>query len=228
MVPTAKQALTLRSGGGRARCPYQAAECYLGDPPGVAAMLVAASSPVRPAMPRPLPALLLVAVILTACAADHTTWDSPPSMQIDTSHTFHASITTRHGDMRLELFAADVPITVNNYVFLARQGFYDGTTFHRILAGFMAQGGDPTGTGSGGPGYTFADEITTHKHEVHTLSMANSGPDTNGSQFFITFKAQGHLDGKHSVFGKLVDGVTVLDALVEGDVMTKVSIEEGD
>lgn len=180
---------------------------------------------------RSLPVCLLALCIVipsVGCDAGHATWDDPPAMQIDTTHTFHATIATAHGDMRLELFAADVPITVNNFVFLARQGFYDGVTFHRVLKDFMAQGGDPTGSGNGGPGYEFDDEITSHKHHTHTLSMANSGPDSNGSQFFITYKAAPHLDGKHSVFGKLVQGEAALNALEVGTVMTGVTIEEGD
>ncbi len=147
-------------------------------------------------------------------------------MTIDVAKTYVATITTTHGELVLELFDDDVPRTVNNFVFLARDGFYDGLTFHRVIAGFMAQGGDPTGTGSGGPGYQFADEFTAHKHTKHTLSMANSGPDTNGSQFFITYSATAHLDGKHSVFGRLTSGGDALDALSPGDVMTSVSIRE--
>ncbi len=139
-----------------------------------------------------------------------------------------ATIETAKGNLVLELFAADAPATVNNFVFLAREGFYDGVTFHRIIPGFMAQGGDPTGTGSGGPGYKFADEFSQQRgHGVGTLSMANSGPTTNGSQFFITYAPQPHLDGKHSVFGNLTQGMDVLESLVNGDVMTKVTIAEG-
>jgi cyclophilin family peptidyl-prolyl cis-trans isomerase len=108
-----------------------------------------------------------------------------PAMTIDTSKKYTATLETAKGNIVIELFAADVPKTVNNFVFLARDGFYDGTTFHRVIAGFMAQGGDPTGTGCGGPGYAFADEFTKHVHGTGTLSMANAGPNTNGSQFFI-------------------------------------------
>lgn len=115
---------------------------------------------------------------------------------------------------------------MNNFVFLAREGFYNDTTFHRVIAGFMAQGGDPTGTGCGGPGYKFADEFTGHKHAAGSLSMANSGPCTNGSQFFITYAPQPHLDGRHSVFGQLTNGMDVLEALVNGDVITSITIEE--
>jgi len=105
-------------------------------------------------------------------------------MTIDTSKQYTATIETKKGNVVLELFASDVPATVNNFVFLAREGFYDGTTFHRVIPGFMAQGGDPTGTGSGGPGYSFGDEFTEHTHVTGALSMANAGPNTNGSQSF--------------------------------------------
>ncbi|MBP47714.1 MAG: peptidylprolyl isomerase [Myxococcales bacterium] len=146
-------------------------------------------------------------------------------MQIDPSNTYEAMIATKHGPIRLALFAKDAPKTVNNFVFLAGEGFYDGLTFHRVIPGFMAQGGDPEGDGSGGPGYTFGDEFSEHKHERHTLSMANSGPNTNGSQFFITYQATPHLDGKHSVFGRLIEGAAALEALSNGDVMSSVRIE---
>ena len=154
------------------------------------------------------------------------TYSAPPPMTIDTSKQYIATIETAKGDLVLELFASDVPITVNNFVFLAREGFYDGTTFHRIIPDFMAQGGDPTGKGTGNPGYSFPDEFTAHKHVTGTLSMANSGPDTNGCQFFITYAPQPHLDGKHSVFGQLIEGMDVLKKLEDGDVMKRVIIEE--
>ncbi|MFC2017305.1 peptidylprolyl isomerase [Chloroflexota bacterium] len=147
-------------------------------------------------------------------------------MTIDTSKQYTATIETEKGNLVLELFAGDVPVTVNNFVFLAREGFYDGTTFHRVLPGFMAQGGDPTGTGSGGPGYRFADEFTEHTHVAGTLSMANSGANTNGSQFFITYTPQPHLDGKHSVFGQLIEGMDVLEEIEQGDVIIRVTIGE--
>ncbi len=146
-------------------------------------------------------------------------------MVIDTSKQYTAIIETEKGILVLELFAADVPITVNNFVFLAREGFYDGTTFHRVIPGFMAQGGDPTGTGRGNPGYRFEDEFTEHTHVAGTLSMANAGPDTNGSQFFITYTPQPGLDGKHTVFGQLIEGMGVLEKLANGDVMRRVIIE---
>ena len=140
--------------------------------------------------------------------------------------TITATIETNKGDLVLELFARDVPVTVDNFVTLARDGFYDGLTFHRVIPGFMAQGGCPEGTGMGGPGYQFDDEITHHNHVKGALSMANSGPNTNGSQFFITYAPQHHLDGLHTVFGQLVDGMDVLESLENGDVMISVTIHE--
>ena len=153
-------------------------------------------------------------------------YSEPPTMTIDTSKQYTATIETEKGSIVLELFAADVPVTVNNFVFLARDGFYNDTTFHRIIPDFMAQGGDPTGTGAGGPGYNFADEFTKHGHAAGTLSMANAGPNTNGSQFFITYSPQPHLDNRHSVFGKLVLGDKVLKTLQNGDAIVKITIEE--
>ena len=144
-------------------------------------------------------------------------WSSKPPMTIDTGKQYTATIETEKGDMVAELFARDVPETVNNFVFLAREGFYDGSTFHRVIPGFMAQGGDPTGTGRGDAGYKFDDEFTEHKHEAGTLSMANSGPNTNGAQFFITFAPQHGLDNKHSVFGQLIEGMDVLESLTPRD-----------
>jgi len=154
------------------------------------------------------------------------TYSAPPPMTIDTSKQYVAIIETEKGNLLLELFARDVSITVNNFVFLAREGFYDGTTFHRVIPGFMAQGGDPTGTGRGGPGYKFDDEFTEHTHVAGALSMANSGPNTNGSQFFITYTPQHGLDGKHSVFGQLIEGMDVLEKLENGDIMKRIVIEE--
>ena len=147
-------------------------------------------------------------------------------MSIDPSKKYTATIETEKGNLVLELFARDVPVTVNNFVSLAREGFYDGCTFHRVIPGFMAQGGDPTGTGRGGPGYTFPDEFSEHNHVAGALSMANAGPDTNGSQFFITYAPQPHLDNKHSVFGQLIEGMEVLEKLTNGDAMLRMTVEE--
>jgi len=155
------------------------------------------------------------------------TYSAPPPMVIDTSKQYTAIIETEKGNLVLELFAKDVPVTVNNFVFLARDGFYDGCTFHRVIPGFMAQGGDPTGTGRGGPGYKFDDEFTEHTHVAGALSMANSGPNTNGSQFFITFTPQHGLDGKHTVFGQLIEGMDILQAIEQGDIIKRIVIEEG-
>ena len=153
-------------------------------------------------------------------------YSEPPPMTIDTSKQYTATIETEKGNIVLELFANDVPVTVNNFVFLTREGFYDNTTFHRVIPDFMAQGGDPTGTGTGGPGYKFADEFTEHTHVAGALSMANSGPNTNGSQFFITYTPQPHLDRKHSVFGQLTLGTEVLRSLKNGDTIVRITIEE--
>jgi len=144
-------------------------------------------------------------------------WNRPPAMEIDPEKSYTAILHTEKGEITIELFARDTPVTVNNFVFLARQGFYDGTTFHRVIPGFVAQGGDPTGTGMGGPGYAFADEPTPHRHEAGVISMANAGPNTNGSQFFITYAPQPHLDGRHTVFGRVVSGMDVLTSIRERD-----------
>jgi peptidyl-prolyl cis-trans isomerase B (cyclophilin B) len=149
-------------------------------------------------------------------------------MQIDPKKTYRAKIETDKGDIELELYAQYAPQTVNNFVFLAREGFYDGVTFHRVISDFMVQGGDPTGSGRGGPGYQFEDEFKGNplKHEKGVISMANAGPGTNGSQFFITHSPQPHLDGRHTVFGKVVKGQGVVDAIRQGDSMVKVEITE--
>ena len=153
-------------------------------------------------------------------------YSEPPEMAIDKDKEYTATIETGKGTLELELFAKDVPVTVNNFVFLVREGFYDNTTFHRVIPDFMAQGGDPTGTGTGDPGYRFNDEFTDHTHVTGALSMANSGPNTNGCQFFITYAPQPHLDGRHSVFGQLVKGMEVLKALKNGDSLLRITIEE--
>ena len=156
-------------------------------------------------------------------------YSAPPPMIIDIKKQYTATMKTERGDLVLELFASDAPKTVNNFVFLARDGFYDNTTFHRVIDSFMAQGGDPTGTGRGGPGYRFADEKNNRKHETGTLSMANAGPNTNGSQFFITHAPQPHLNGMHTVFGQLKDAqkdLAVLLKIKQGDKLIKVTIEE--
>jgi peptidyl-prolyl cis-trans isomerase B (cyclophilin B) len=154
-------------------------------------------------------------------------WNTPPEMSIDPKKTYSVKMETSKGEIELALFAADAPKTVNNFVFLANQGFYDGVTFHRVISNFMVQGGDPTGSGRGGPGYRFADEFTgnPNRHERGSLSMANAGPNTNGSQFFICHAPQPHLDGRHTVFGKVTSGLAVLDQIRAGDTMTTVTVQ---
>ena len=156
-------------------------------------------------------------------------WNSPPEMAIDASKAYTITMETPKGTMELELYPEHAPKTVNNFVFLARQGFYNGVTFHRVIADFVIQGGDPTGTGMGGPGYSFEDEVKNNplKHERGALSMANAGPNTNGSQFFIAHSPQPHLDGRHTVFGKVVKGLDIVDAIQQGDTMDTVTVSEG-
>jgi cyclophilin family peptidyl-prolyl cis-trans isomerase len=142
-------------------------------------------------------------------------WRTPPALSIDPKKEYTARIETSAGTMAFRLFADKTPVTVNNFVFLAREGFYDGTIFHRVIKDFMVQGGDPTGTGTGGPGYKFADEFHPDlRHDkAGTLSMANAGPNTNGSQFFITHVPTPWLDRKHSIFGSIIEGMDVLNAI---------------
>ncbi len=153
-------------------------------------------------------------------------WDNPPEMQIDTENDYKVSMETSKGLIEIELYASAAPKTVNNFVFLAQEGFYDGVSFHRVIPDFVIQGGDPTGSGAGGPGYRFEDEFdgNPHQHERGTLSMANAGPGTNGSQFFICHSPQPHLDGRHTVFGKVTEGLDVVDQIQQGDAMIKVSV----
>ncbi|HEY3936041.1 MAG TPA: peptidylprolyl isomerase [Bryobacteraceae bacterium] len=156
-------------------------------------------------------------------------YSTPPAMSIDASKKYSATFETSRGAIEVDLFAQDAPKTVNNFVFLAREGFYDGTVFHRVIADFMIQGGDPTGTGRGGPGYRFEDETkgNPNKHKAGSLSMANAGPNTNGSQFFITHVATNWLDGKHTVFGQVRSGQDVVNAVKQGDTLKSVKITEG-
>ena len=167
-------------------------------------------------------------------------YDAPPAMAIDESKKYTATIEMeKGGEIEIELFAAEAPITVNNFVFLAREGYYDGVTFHRVIPRFMAQGGDPTGSGSGGPGYRFGDEFhPSRRHDSPgILSMANAGPGTNGSQFFITFVPTPHLDDHHTVFGKVVSGMDVVNGIAvrdpmrsrtPGDAMKTIRIDESE
>lgn len=146
-------------------------------------------------------------------------YSNQPEMQIDSTKNYTATIKTDAGDIVIGLYAASVPKTVNNFVFLARDGYYDDVIFHRVISNFMAQAGDPTGTGRGGPGYSFEDEFHPElKHDgPGVLSMANAGPNTNGSQFFITHVATPHLDNRHSVFGKVEEGLEVLLSIPDRD-----------
>ncbi len=149
-------------------------------------------------------------------------------MLLDGTKKYTATFNTSRGEIVCELFAADKPKTVNNFVFLAREKFYDNTTFHRVIGDFMIQGGDPEGTGRGGPGYRFEDEIKgkTNQHKVGSLSMANAGPNTNGSQFFITHVVTDYLDPKHTVFGQVLKGQDVVNAVKQGDKLISVTITE--
>jgi peptidyl-prolyl cis-trans isomerase B (cyclophilin B) len=149
-------------------------------------------------------------------------------MQIDPDKVYKAVIETGKGSIELELYPKHAPKTVNNFVFLAGEGFYDNTSFHRVIGNFMIQGGDPTGTGRGGPGYRFEDELmgNTLIHDKKVISMANAGPDTNGSQFFITHSPQPHLNGKHTVFGKVIKGQEVVDLIRQGDRIERITISK--
>ena len=155
-------------------------------------------------------------------------YPAAPKLTIDTTKKFTATIDTSRGTIVAELYTKDAPNTVNNFVFLAREKFYDGTKFHRVINDFMIQGGDPEGTGRGGPGYKFADELkgNPRKHQVGSLSMANAGPNTNGSQFFITHIATDWLDGKHTVFGQVTTGQDVVNAIKQGDTVKSITITE--
>ncbi len=168
-------------------------------------------------------------------------FDSPPEMEIDSDRSYSAEMVTSLGSMTIHLDPVRAPRTVNSFVFLARQGFFDGVIFHRVIDGFVVQGGDPTGTGRGGPGYRFADELPQPgRYELGSLVMANAGPDTNGSQFFIITGPSGvGLPPQYSLFGKVVKGFEVADAMqkvavgpgdrpVEDVVIESVTISEGE
>jgi cyclophilin family peptidyl-prolyl cis-trans isomerase len=164
-------------------------------------------------------------------------WSNPPEMTIDPTRKYSATLQTEKGDIVLQLFAAEAPITVNNFVFLAREGYYNDVTFHRVIPDFMAQGGDPTGKGTGGPGYTFTDEVDSGLtfDRPGLLAMANAGPGTNGSQFFITYVPTPHLNGMHTIFGEVLQGMDIAldipprnpDAATEpGVIIRSVTISE--
>jgi cyclophilin family peptidyl-prolyl cis-trans isomerase len=157
-------------------------------------------------------------------------WPAAPALQIDISKSYVATLHTGKGDIVIELLPQAAPVTVNNFVFLARQHYYDGVTFHRVLPGFMAQGGDPTGTGSGGPGYTFPDETDSGLtfDGPGLVAMANVGPNTNGSQFFITYAATPHLNGLHTIFGRVTSGMDVAQSLAPRDPSKTPNAPPGD
>ena len=209
---------------------------------------------------RALLAALPLVLLAVACAAEPTPtptvtpaptqtpipvptlqqYDSPPPLTIDPDKSYTATLELQKGgEFVIELFAKEAPVTVNNFIFLAREGYYDGVTFHRVIPGFMAQGGDPTGTGRGGPGYTIPDEFSPlRRHDgPGVLSMANIGrPDTGGGQWFITFAATPHLDDAHAVFGQVIEGMDVVNgisprdpgtATSPGDAIASITIQEG-
>jgi len=155
-------------------------------------------------------------------------YSSYPELVVDPTKNYQAQLKTAKGDIVLDLFVADAPKTVNNFVYLAHDKYYDGLSFHRVIQGFMSQGGCPRGDGRGGPGYQFEDETAgnPNRHEAGALSMANAGPNTNGSQFFICHAPQPHLDGKHTVFGKVTSGQDVVTSLQNGDAINEVVITE--
>jgi cyclophilin family peptidyl-prolyl cis-trans isomerase len=154
-------------------------------------------------------------------------WPNPPPMTIDQNKQYVATIKTNYGDIVVQLFPKDAPLTVNNFVFLARQGFYDGVKFHRVVKGFVIQSGDPTGTGSGGPGYKFADEKVTRDYVTGTMAMANSGTNTNGSQFFITLAdLSGQLPKQYTIFGLVSSGFDIVQKI--GNVPVKANPRSGE
>lgn len=154
-------------------------------------------------------------------------YSSPPEMKIDQKKDYKVEMETERGTIHLELYPEYAPVTVNNFIFLCEEGYYDGVSFHRVISNFMIQSGDPTGTGMGGPGYRFEDEFKGNPltHETGVISMANAGPGTNGSQFFITHEPQPHLNGKHTVFGKVTHGQDVVDSIRQGDMIFKAKVK---
>ena len=184
----------------------------------------ATSTPIPDVIPTPriadtpTPAVLGTPTPVTVGTSDGRSirqYAQPPAMEIDPEGNYTADIQTNQGTISVELYAEDAPVTVNNFVFLARQGFYDGVIFHRVIPNFMIQGGDPTGTGTAGPGYRFQDEIVPSLafDSAGILAMANAGPNTNGSQFFITVAPTAHLTGLHTIFGRVTSGQEVADAI---------------
>jgi cyclophilin family peptidyl-prolyl cis-trans isomerase len=151
--------------------------------------------------------------------AKHQQWKDAPAMTIDAEKRYTATLETNKGAVEVEFFPKDAPNTVNNFICLARAGYFDGTPFHRIVSGFVIQGGDPTGTGTGGPGYRFADEPISRDYDKGTLAMANAGPNTNGSQFFIVLDdLKGKLQKNYTIFGQVIDGQDVVDQIGQTNV----------
>jgi peptidyl-prolyl cis-trans isomerase B (cyclophilin B) len=206
---------------------------------GVAIRMFGMAGDLRKFAPYLAIAIILILVIISirgsdsakpvspvAPAAQGKSGSTPPAMTIDKNKEYTATFTTSRGKIVCDLFPKDAPVTVNNFVSLARSGFYKGTVFHRVIKDFMIQGGDPTASGSGGPGYQFADESNGKVFQTGTLAMANAGPDTNGSQFFITHKPTPWLQGKHTIFGQVREGQDVVNAVQQGDKLENVAIEE--
>ena len=159
--------------------------------------------------------LILFPTLLMLSSCGPQQWSSPPPMSIDQSKEYEATIKTNFGDIEVQLFPEEAPLAVNNFVFLARQGFYNGIKFHRVVKGFVIQGGDPTGTGAGGPGYEFEDEKVTRDYVAGTLAMANSGRDTNGSQFFITLANLSSLPKNYTIFGIVIGGFSSINKIAD-------------
>jgi cyclophilin family peptidyl-prolyl cis-trans isomerase len=182
------------------------------------------------ATPKPQPTATRAAAAPTAASAGVKSWSQPPAMSSDPKKKYTATIVTDKGEIQIQLYADKAPNAVNSFVFLARQHFFDGVTFHRVVPGFMAQAGDPTGTGRGGPGYKFADEIDpTLKHDAAgVVAMANSGANTNGSQFYITYAPQPHLDGGFTIFGRVTAGMDVASNLTPRDPQKNPNAPPGD
>lgn len=186
--------------------------------------------------PRSRLLLFAIGAALVACSSGSSPepsssepgrYSAPPPVTIDVARSYRATIVTSKGTMEVALDAKAAPVTVNNFVFLARERFYDGLTFHRVESGFVIQGGDPRGDGTGGPGYTIADEASGLRHEDGAIAMAKSAaPDSAGSQFYITLGAQPDLDGRYTVFGKLTSGGDVARAIAKGDAITRVTISD--
>ena len=176
--------------------------------------------PVGTPTPTPAPAAVSTPTALSIRDAGRTgkRYAQPPPMTIDSSAMYTATIVTNKGEITLELFASESPVTVNNFVFLAQEGFYDGVLFHRVMKNFMIQTGDPTGTGSGNPGYRFADEPVTRSYEKGIVAMANSGPNTNGSQFFIVHGTNAGLRPLYTIFGEVTEGIDTVDQIANAPV----------